>query len=575
MGPLPSRALFVMSLCCVAAGITVRPTWGKTWFESDGYYAHDTTPLEVYGKPVGTSGTLNIRLPKTFDCKSAPLAVLWLWVDDIDAPRETSIHINGHGPLEPPRSVIGEGAEGHRGYLRVDASILKPGMNEVKFVFEDNLKGTTAGFEIYEAAIVLVRLDGKTTSLPMIAREVYIDVKGFGLLAVYDSSLEPRAIRMQPSEDPCGWKEHTIVKRDRKGGWVCVPGQFRFMHCPYGEWMSPFGMVQMDNREVILAATWKDGVKANRIVLASSRDRGATWGDWRNIPGGFGRPMMLAALGKGEVTFATGWRFFSHDYGRTWSEKLRIRRTRLGGHFCQEGNALVDRDAKGNVIRIMEIGYDAGGGGRRWNPANPSHSFIRWSTDRGRTWTGDLSPRQWRWETEHEGKTYVRSVDEGSLVRASNGWIVAALRTNMPPKFIPTYNDNYEGIGVSISRDDGKTWSPVEVIYPAGRMHAHLLRLPNGDLVMGYIVRQDVGQDLTFTSYRRGCEAIVSRDNGLNWDTDRRYVLNSWQYLDGEKAPKQTLACGHTCSVLLDNGYILTAHGHYTSKGIAMIRWRP
>ena len=34
------------------------------------------------------------------------------------------------------------------------------------------------------------------------------------------------------------------------------------------------------------------------------------------------------------------------------------------------------------------------------------------------------------------------------------------------------------------------------------------------------------------------------------------------------------LACGHTCSTLLSDGSILTAYGHYISKGIALIRWK-
>jgi hypothetical protein len=35
--------------------------------------------------------------------------------------------------------------------------------------------------------------------------------------------------------------------------------------------------------------------------------------------------------------------------------------------------------------------------------------------------------------------------------------------------------DHYEGTGVSISKDDGRTWSPVNVLNDAGRLHANLL----------------------------------------------------------------------------------------------------
>jgi hypothetical protein len=62
------------------------------------------------------------------------------------------------------------------------------------------------------------------------------------------------------------------------------------------------------------------------------------------------------------------------------------------------------------------------------------------------------------------------------------------------------------------------------VLYDAGRHHPHLLCLANGDLVMTYVVRNDI-QDGKLASYRRGCEALVSRDNGLTWDVAGKYVL--------------------------------------------------
>ena len=43
-------------------------------------------------------------------------------------------------------------------------------------------------------------------------------------------------------------------------------------------------------------------------------------------------------------------------------------------------------------------------------------------------------------------------------------------------------------------------------------------------------------------SYRRGCDAVISHDNGRSWDVDRMYVL--------------------------------TAYGNYKNAG-ALIRWKP
>ena len=55
-------------------------------------------------------------------------------------------------------------------------------------------------------------------------------------------------------------------------------------------------------------------------------------------------------------------------------------------------------------------------------------------------------------------------------------------------------------------KDNGETWSPLNILYQGGRMHAELTRMPDGRLVMTYIVRQDY-EGIRRVSYRRGCEA--------------------------------------------------------------------
>ena len=77
------------------------------------------------------------------------------------------------------------------------------------------------------------------------------------------------------------------------------------------------------------------------------------------------------------------------------------------------------------------------------------------------------------------------------MVRAGNGDLVAAHRTDMPEKFVerdPETGqvlralDLYEGLGVSISRDEGRTWSTVKKLYDWGRHHFGMVVLPNGDI---------------------------------------------------------------------------------------------
>jgi hypothetical protein len=130
--------------------------------------------------------------------------------------------------------------------------------------------------------------------------------------------------------------------------------------------------------------------------------------------------------------------------------------------------------AEGVATKIAKIGWNYNQGAR-W-PFDPGNGILRWSNDGGRTWGHESIPPAWRFQVTYNGKTYLRGAGgEGSLVRATNGWLVAALRTDMPPRYYDVlgskpggvaglYDDNLEGMGVSISRDDGVTWSPVNLM---------------------------------------------------------------------------------------------------------------
>ncbi len=545
----------------------------KRFHESDGYFPAQTMPMSVYGVPVGEARTLTIRLPDRFKAQDYPLTLLWLSVDDIDVQKEARMFINDNGPHEVPASTLGEGKDGHVGHMRLDAGLLKPGVNELKFVFADNLGGSTGGFDIMDAMIVLPRPGGQVDDIPMIEREIYIDWPDHPKLAIYNSTLEPRLLRRSGKKDPTGWKPHDVRKGDGDGGWTYLPGELQFLSAPTGQIM-PFGLAKMDNGELILTANLNDG--HNRIVTSFSKDNGDTWTDWHLPRTAHGRPMGVVALGGGKVTMASGRRYFSSDYGRSFpvEEWIKVSKAANGQGFAREGHGMVDFDKDGNVSLIMELGHNLGPQGLKGYPRSPSVHYIRRSTDGGKTWTEQPAPEQWKWTSTHEGKTWPRGTNEGSLVRAKNGWIVAAMRTDMPAEFFPMHHDHWEGTAVSISKDDGKTWSPLSFIYMLGRMHAHLLRLPNDDLMMGYILRQDLRDDGSFASYNRGMEALISHDNGLTWDKSRKYLIDGWPFVDPQAGPT-TLVCGHTCSVALDDGRVISAYGHYPSKGGVLIRWKP
>ena len=354
-----------------------------------------------------------------------------------------------------------------------------------------------------------------------------------------------------------GFKPHWITQRDGKGGWHMKPAQCRFVHFTedmsktiqaISDWpveeiaqelgmsvakvlkyvatkmsyiqskfrnFCPFGIAQMDNGEIILAGVIDQSSGKEKTVITISPDGGQTWSPIKRVGRNvFGRPMGLTYLGKGDVMFAIGdslqaivdtgngkpIRFFSKDYGRTWRERHELPVSRAGKPINTEGNYMVDRDEVGYVTRVAAFGwmgpvpYD--------DLTAPAIGGLSWSDDGGRTWGKEYCPSEWLWEETYEGKTYQRGVSEGSLTRAANGWMVAALRTDMQAQHMYLHNDNLEGIGISISKDEGKTWSPVKVIFSAGKMHAHLITMPNDANVMSYIVRQDV-QDGVLASYTR------------------------------------------------------------------------
>ncbi|HPO16380.1 MAG TPA: sialidase family protein [Candidatus Hydrogenedentes bacterium] len=383
------------------------------------------------------------------------------------------------------------------------------------------------------------------------------------------------------------WQSHQIRHGDGKGGWITLPAQRQLLKHPDCEYTMPFGLVRMDNGEVVFQGSREKADPAGgRIfepIIAFSKDEGASWSEFMTIPGTKGRPQFLEWLGGGRLSFITevfdgsgAKRIFSSDYGRTWNEVVDQPLTKDGHGFGTEGNGWVDRDEKGAVKAILEIGYYLEAG--KSHPTGDFTGVFRRSLDGGKTWIDEVSPPQWKFTMDNNGKQWLRGVSEGSVVRAANGDLVAALRTDMPPKYFDGPNDDsLEGTAISISTDDGKTWSEMNFLFYAGRHHANLQRLPNNDLVCTVIVRDDIQEGkLTegqLTSRRRGCDAVISKDNGKTWNLDRRYELGGFDYMreDGYWVDGKV---GHLGAVALPNGYMLCVYGDY-QRGATLIKWKP
>jgi len=373
-----------------------------------------------------------------------------------------------------------------------------------------------------------------------------------------------------PDVKRTGWLDHRILQGNGRTRWVARPAKRQALRHPNSKMTMPFGLVRMDNNELALLCSAEGN--PTKPIIAFSRDGGDHWSKFQEIPGATGRPMVFTDHGGGTLSFVTGRRYFSSDYGRTWTENVAHPPTRAGHSFHLEGTAWVDRDRSGRARSILELGWHYEPGKK--HPRDDATVVFRRSNDGGRSWVDELSPEQWKFSIDHGGKSWLRGVSEGSIVRAANGDLVAALRSDMPPQFFEgPHDDSLEGTAISISRDNGKTWSKMNFLFLAGRHHANLQRLPNGDLVCTLVVRDDM-RGVKQASLRRGCDAVISRDHGRTWNLDQRYELDAFRY-EREDGYWVDGKCGHIAATALPDGQVISAYGHYLKGAAVLVKWRP
>jgi hypothetical protein len=370
------------------------------------------------------------------------------------------------------------------------------------------------------------------------------------------------------------WQEHRVRQGDGRGGWIERPALRQVLKHPDANYTMPFGLAQMDSGEIAVLCSREKvhpaGNKTFEPIIAFSKDGGATWSGFTVIPGATGRPQYLEWLGGGRLSFITEVFNNAGKPQRIFSE-VDHPPTREGRAFGVEGNGWIDRDEKGAAKAILELGWHYAPG--KSHPKDDATVVFRRSIDGGKTWIDEVAPPQWKFTVEHNGRKWLRGVSEGAIVRAANGDLVAALRTDMPPRYFDgPHDDSLEGTAISISRDDGKTWSDMQFLFDAGRHHANLQRLPGGDLVCTLVVRDDI-QGGKLAGHRRGCDALVSKDHGRTWNLDRRFELDRFEFFrpDGYWVDGM---CGHVASVVLQDGQVLSAYGQYRLGASVLIKWK-
>ena len=305
------------------------------------------------------------------------------------------------------------------------------------------------------------------------------------------------------------------------------PAQLQILIYPDSTNTIPFGLIHMDNGETaILCSREKEPPKGRGTIepiIAFSKDDGATWTEFTIIAGTTGRPMNLTDHGKGRLSFVTNdkppfRRHFSNDFGRTWSESVDTTPSDENRHPVSMLRATAG-----------STGMARAGPGRssKWATTTPlgkaTPRTMRRACLPARSTCQDLdrrlAPPEWKFTVEHKGKKWLRGVHEGAIVRAANGDLVAALRTGEPPPYFDgpplpraastAALDNLCGTAISISRDDGKTWSEMQFLFKAGYPTPICSDCPTVNLVCTLIVRNDI-QDGKPPSDRQGCDGRSS-----------------------------------------------------------------
>lgn len=349
-----------------------------------------------------------------------------------------------------------------------------------------------------------------------------------------------------------GARGHYVREMNGRGAPIEVPAQFQIVTEKWNRVVAVPYIVYMPEKDEILMLASCD--YPHQAVMLSSRDHGATWSDPRFVhtdAGGqpdTGMGTSLTYLGNGRVLLVANQHWVSADYGATWNVLSPVAPAANGQSWYMWDPLFVDKDGSGVVQKLIETGYTMDSAwyeGRKGPGYSTAH--LRSSSDGGLTWSEPISPPQWK------------GVSEVTLVRAKNGDLVAACRTDIPTRLINDLIDHNEGLATCVSSDDGKTWSELNRLYEWGRHHPHMLLMPSGDIVMTYVVRR--GYTPVPEGYPRfGVEAVVSRDNGKTWDLDHRYILHFWV---GNRLGENAWwpSSQATSSVLLPDGQILTVFG--------------
>ena len=279
-----------------------------------------------------------------------------------------------------------------------------------------------------------------------------------------------------PAVAAAQWQTHEVRHLNGRAAAFRLPAKLQIVTEKWNRVVAVPYIVYMPEKDRLLMLV---GVRLSALCVRPDQRRSRGHVDRaaagrRRRPGQGVRAMgtSLAYLGGGRAMLYAGSggigggpaRWFTQDFGQTWGNPVPIAPTPEGKPWYTWDPPLVERDATtGKVTRLVETGYTW------WKPPEVTfghqQGYLRLSTDEGKTWSEAVKVPEWQ------------AVSEVALLRAANGDLVAACRTDMPRRMEGDI-DHAEGLGVSISKDNGRTWSAVERLYEWGRHHPAMILMP-------------------------------------------------------------------------------------------------
>ncbi len=355
------------------------------------------------------------------------------------------------------------------------------------------------------------------------------------------------ALAFQPPPVCAQWKPQEIRQLNGQAKPIALPGRAQLASQDWGRSVQMPYLIHMPEKNELLMLFLSE--RPTRALLSRSRDGGATWSSpaYMHVDAS-GKPdtpgatsLTYLGAGKAMLTISEGttdWNWFSGDFGHTWRQAPRPPAFPKQ-HFITWDPLYLDGS------RLIETGYVSIGD---WEAGGYSQGVIRFSTDNGITWSATTMVPQWKgW-------------NEITVTRARNGDLIAACRSDSPRRFRKLVYDNYSGMGTSISKDDGRTWSDIKPLFDWGHHHPSFVVLPGGEIVITYVVRR--GYPTSPDGFpQMGVEAVVSRDHGQTWDLDHRYILATWKGQVKGADAAYIAQVQSSSSVLLPDGSLLTSYG--------------